>query len=314
MTQALSAFVGAELDRPAQAAVAAFAADLARLGGAASASVLFYGSALRTGALDGVLDFYVLMDRLPAWPQPRMAAAAGAVLPPNVEYREFEVGGRTLRAKVAILGAGQFRRLARGESLDTSVWARFAQPAGLVWARDDAARAEAVAAVGEAAATAARWAALLGPEAGPAEAFWNALFRETYAAELRVEPKGRERAILDASAERWTRLLPLAWEAAGLSFERDGDALSPRLSPRLGEAGRRDGRRAWAARRRLGKPLTVLRLAKAVFTFQGAADYAAWKIERHTGVKIEVTPWKRRHPILASPGVAWTLWKAGVLR
>ena len=26
--------------------------------------------------------------------------------------------------------------------------------------------------------------------------------------------------------------------------------------------------------------------------------YAAWKIERHTGVRVEVTPMLRRHPVL----------------
>lgn len=310
MRQALRALVAAELTQPAKPEVAGFAAELARVGGGAVQSVLFYGSALRTGALDGVLDFYVLMDRLDAWPQPRLAALAGAVLPPNVEYRETTLDGVALRAKVAVLRAGQFRDLAAGRSLDTSVWARFAQPAALVWARDPVARAFAVDSVVEAAATAGLWAARLGPESGPPAAFWNALFRETYAAELRVEPKGRERAILDAAGPRWTRLLPLAWNAAGVAFEGDEAELRPRLT----KADRARGRRAWRVRKRLGKPLTVLRLAKAVFTFQGAADYAAWKILRHTGVKIEVTPWKRRHPILAAPGVAWTLWKAGVLK
>lgn len=310
MRQALRALVLAELTQPAKPEVAAFAAELAGIGGGAVQSVLFYGSALRTGALDGVLDFYVLMDRLEAWPQPRLTALAGTVLPPNVEYREATIEGVPLRAKVAILRADHFRDLAAGRSLDTSVWARFAQPAALVWKRDMAARAFAVESVAEAVATAGLWAARLGPEAGPPAAFWNALFRETYAAELRVEPKGRERAILDAAGPRWSGLLPLAWKAAGIAF----DGGEGELRPHLTEAERVRGRRAWRIRKRLGKPLTVLRLAKAVFTFQGAADYAAWKIARHTGVKIDVTPWKRRHPILAAPGVAWTLWKAGVLK
>ena len=52
------------------------------------------------------------------------------------------------------------------------------------------------------------------------------------------------------------------------------------------------------------KPLNVLRLLKASSTFEGAARYAAWKIERHTGVAVDVTPWRERHPVLAAPGVA----------
>ena len=63
-------------------------------------------------------------------------------------------------------------------------------------------------------------------------------------------------------------------------------------------------------RRTLGKPQNLARLVKAAFTFEGAGRYAAWKIERHTGVAITVTPWRERHLILASPGVFWQLWKA----
>ncbi|HZZ36995.1 MAG TPA: hypothetical protein VFE03_14830, partial [Caulobacteraceae bacterium] len=36
----------------------------------------------------------------------------------------------------------------------------------------------------------------------------------------------------------------------------------------------------------------------------GAARYAAYKIERHTGIEIAVTPFRERHPFLAAPG-AW---------
>lgn len=66
----------------------------------------------------------------------------------------------------------------------------------------------------------------------------------------------------------------------------------------------------WHARQRLGKPLNILRLAKATATFEGAARYGAWKLERHTGIALEVTPFRERHPLLAMPGAAWELWRA----
>ena len=65
----------------------------------------------------------------------------------------------------------------------------------------------------------------------------------------------------------------------------------------------------WKRRQRLGKPLNFARLAKASTTFEGAARYAAWKIERHTGLAIEVTPFRERYPLLAAPGVLWALRK-----
>jgi hypothetical protein len=305
--QALTDRLCAELETQTPEAVRGFAAALAALGQGRVAAVLFYGSALRTGALDGVLDFYVLVDDLSAWPQTSLAAWANRRLPPNVEYRELDDAGARLRAKIAILTPNQFRRHAGRSSLDTTIWARFAQPAALVWARDEAAVAVALAGVAEAAMTAAYWAAVLGPQSGTADDYWGALFRETYATELRVDWKGRAGTIVGAADTRYAELLPLAWAAGGITFT----SLDGELTPALDRAA---GLKAWRARRRLGKPLTVARLIKAVFTFAGAADYAAWKIERHTGVKIELTPWRRRHPILAAPGVAWRLWRAGVLR
>ena len=64
-----------------------------------------------------------------------------------------------------------------------------------------------------------------------------------------------------------------------------------------------------APRARLGKPLSLLRLAKATTTFDGAADYAAWKLHRHTGITLEVTPFRSRYPLLAAPGALFELWR-----
>ena len=47
---------------------------------------------------------------------------------------------------------------------------------------------------------------------------------------------------------------------------------------------------AWRFRRLVGKVLSILRLAKGVFTFDGGVDYILWKIERHSGVKATATP------------------------
>jgi hypothetical protein len=43
-------------------------------------------------------------------------------------------------------------------------------------------------------------------------------------------------------------------------------------------------------------------------------DYVAWKVERHSGVRIELADWERRHPLLAAPGLYWRLRRRGVLR
>jgi hypothetical protein len=209
----------------------------------------------------------------------------------------------TLRAKVASMTLATFARAASGALADTTIWARFVQPAALVWAADDAAETEVTAALVAAATTAARLAAALGPVSGTAEDYWRALFRATYSAELRIEQRGRENDILSANADHFAGLLPLALAAAEIPPDLRGAILTPRLMP--AERARILG--WWKRRRRLGKPLNLLRLVKASTTFEGAARYAAWKIERHTGMPVKLTPFRERHPLLAAPQIMWDL-------
>lgn len=306
--------IDAELRRPASPTVLALAERFARRAGSHTAAVLFYGSALRAEALDGVLDFYVLLDRVGAWPGSRLAAAANRLLPPNVGYFEGaigELGGERLRAKYALMSLKQFSQGMSSSSLDTTLWARFSQPCVCVWARSDSDRDAVVGAVCDAVVTAARWAAELGPASGQAPDFWRALFAHTYEAELRVERSGRGDSIVDRDAARYSALLPAAWRLGGIEFESTPEGL---LTPALSHDARRAARRRWARRRMLGKPLNFARLLKAAFTFDGAMDYVAWKIERHSGVRVEVSPWQRRFPLLAAPGLYWKLRRRGVLR
>lgn len=292
MSTALDAFVATALAAPVPAEVHGIAATLASAPGVQA--VLFYGSNLRTGSLDGVLDFYVLT----AGPRERG-------LWPRVGYREFARAGTTLRAKIATMHLSTFAAAAGGRLVDTTIWTRFVQPSALVWSRDENARRAVTDAIAAAAITAARFAAVLGPDAGEATEYWRALFRQTYAAELRVETPGREDQIIAHGAGRYQALLPLAWKAAGLVFTRDGDRLTPVIPGPV-----RDRlAAAWRRRRRLGRPLNIVRLVRAAWTFEGAGAYGAWKVERHTGVAVPLTPFRRKHPILAAPGVLWRVWR-----
>ena len=67
-------------------------------------------------------------------------------------------------------------------------------------------------------------------------------------------------------------------------------------------------------RRVAGKAVYFLQLVKAVFTFEGGVDYAIWKIERQSGVKLEASDFQRRHPLVAAWPLVWKAWRAGGLR
>ena len=116
----------------------------------------------------------------------------------------------------------------------------------------------------------------------------------------------RRGQILGFDPGRYVELLPLAWTADGIAFRDEAGMLKPDLAP----ARRRALLPAWARRRRAGKPINVTRLVRAAFTFEGAARYGIWKVERHTGVAVPLTPWREKHPILAAPGVFWRVWRA----
>lgn len=296
----LDAIVGARLETPPPAVIDAVARSLrARLGGDA---MLFYGSALRDPDLDGVLDFYILDDAGAA----RRGWRPFAFLWPDVSYHELDIGGVPVRAKVARMALATFERAAAGRTVDTTIWARFAQPSRLVFARDAGVRRRVHAAAADCVRTATRFAALLGPASGEARDYWRALFAATYGTEFRIETRSRADRILASDPDYYDGALPRAWADAGLIADADEAPLRPVLSP----AARRRLRIGWVARRWAGKPLNIMRLVKAAWTFEGAARYALWKIERHSGVHIPLTPWRERHPVLAAPGVLLRLWRA----
>lgn len=288
----LGARLTAALDRPLDPAVATLARRLGEETGALT--VLFYGSNLRTGLLEGVLDFYVLL------PGPGEKG-----LWPRVSYREWDHGDHRLRAKIASMTMATFAAAAAGETLDTTIWARFVQPCAVAWSRDDEAARRALAALEAAAITAARLAAAVGPARGVEDDFWRALFRATYRAELRIEPPGREEAILSANRAHFEGLLPAALSRAGIAFVQDRAMIEPRLD----RTARRQTLRWWGRRRRLGKWLNAARLVRATTTFEGGMRYAAWKVERHTGIPVRVTPLREKFPLIAAPAFLWQLWR-----
>lgn len=287
MTQELRDLVAGELSEPADPLVREMAEALAARYPSAARAVLFYGSCLRSGALEGqMLDLYLIVsDYRSAYGRSWMAPA-NRLIPPNV----FPFQHKDLAAKYAVLSMEDFHRLNGSRTSSVSVWARFAQPSRLVWSADDRAAGDCSAAIAQAAPTllSAAWPMLEEQASDPLQ-LWREAFALTYSAELRAERGGRAASVVDENRDRYLRFTRPALEAAGLNPSR-------RPSP----AERRRAVRQWAKRRRTGKLLSVLRLAKASGTFAGGIDYLAWKINRHAGTKISIAPWQRRWPLFAA--------------
>ena len=244
-----------------------------------------------------MLDFYLIVADYRSAYRKRWLAIANRLIPPNVFY--FEHDG--LAAKYAVLSEADFQRECGAGAATASVFARFAQPSRLAWTAGAAATNIAVAAVAKAAPT------LLGltrpsmtdDEARDVLAIWRKAFRFTYGAEIRAERNTRPEAILDWDVERYSRFAA----AAGYPGDRN-----------YSQAQRRASEKGWRQFQGRGKLVSILRLIKASFTFNGGAEYIAWKINRHAGTRIELKPWQRRHPLLAGISLLPRLLKSGAIR
>ncbi len=265
-------------------------------------AVLFYGSCLKIGELENqVLDFYILVDGYRTAYDSWLMAAANRILPPNVFYREFDHDGRVLRCKVAVISLADFERRSRLRVSNISVWARFSQPSALVYSQNDESSERVKRAIANCIRSMVSAALPAMSEDKGAEALWVRALSLTYGAELRSEgAEAKAHELYENGREDYERLMPHLGDLSAMNEGPDKLEMP--------------GRGFWFRRRVNGKIVSLLRLAKAVFTFDGGVEYLAWKIERHSGIKVELTAWQRRHPILSAPYLFIMLRRRGAFR
>jgi hypothetical protein len=311
----LARLVEDELMRPAPEAAQRVAEEIRRRHGDPVLAIIFYGSCLRRGTSEGVLDFYALVDSYPAAYRSRRLALANALLPPNVFYLELGAPGEEIRAKYAVVSLRDFERGAGTGSLRSSVWARFCQPVLAVYVRD-AHAAEALVRTGvRSVLTAFTRVVPLLPAAGgvqrfaPAE-FWDRAFRETYSGEMRTEPHESIRNLYLSAPERYDRAARCALaelDDRGWLQSRGGDG---EIEVTQDAWRRRRGRLAWRLRRPLAKLVYAISLFKTATTFGDWLPYVLWKLERHTGTRLVPTERQLRHPLVwAWPLLFKALWR-----
>ena len=303
MPDALEKFLIGELTTSVHPDVVAFADALASACPQTPLGVLFYGSVLRTEDFEGILDFYIVTEDAGGFTGGLVSRTGNLLLPPNVRYAEFKTGQRTLRAKIAVLSRQQFEERTTLGTLDTTLWARFCQPVRLIWVRDEKAADTLLDLIARCVTTASCWAALLGAPRMTAIEYWQSLFARTYASELRVEKKGRGQSLISGQENRFAAMLPLGWARAHLRYSATGNALEPVLS--LGD--RKRAARRWKLVSQTGKSRNVVRLIKAAFTFENGASYLAWKIQRHTGLDLNLSEAEQKHPLLFLPVLLWRM-------
>jgi hypothetical protein len=311
-TDALERLIAAEL----AAAVppgAAFMAELIRQRhGDGVRAIVLYGSCLRTGDDQfSLLDFYVLVDSYRRLGTSRLFAGLNALLPPNVYYARAAANDRTLQAKYAVVTLSDFARYTSSRTFQPYFWGRFAQPCALVYAADQAAAQAVTAALASAVTTFVQRGLPLVPSPCTVKTLWTTQLRLSYGAELRAERAAVAERLFAVAPQRYERVtcaalvrLPFA-----ATFEiTDGTTWITARPPATHAVA------LWRIRAAYGKLLSLLRILKSALTQEGSVEYAIWKVERHSGMKIDPTWRDRRHPLLALGEQVWRMYRKGAFR
>jgi hypothetical protein len=278
-------------------------------------AVLFYGSCLRSGdPYDGLVDLYLIVDRYRCANAGWLKAAWNWLLPPNVFYIELSHDHRVLRCKYAVLSCADLEKGTSKRWFHSYLWGRFSQPTAIAWCRDSAARQRVHNALAQAALSFLNRVLPALPARGTVASLWEGGLRLSYRAELRAEGSARAQQLTRANLAYYQAVT----RAAAPRLEHQVEILAApdadRYRAEIATPRRAFGRAGWAVRIVQGKLLSVARLLKALFTFDGGLDYIAWKLERHSGVPVEIPDKVRRYPLIFVWGLFWKLYRRGVFR
>lgn len=280
------------------------------------AAVLFYGSWLRSGRVDeGIADLYLLVDNYQLAFGSRFQAFLNQLLPPNVFYLELPYGALTLRAKYAVLSMDDFQQGARNW-FHSYIWGRFAQPSGLVYVRNEEDANQISEALLQALRTFVQRTLPQTSEIFTIRELWSTGLSLSYRCELRSEKPTSVVRLYDAAPDYYEAVTRELLQDPRLAIEplENDKNQPPRYRSHFSTGKRQINGLAWFLRRIQGKILSALRLLKALLTFENGLQYIQWKIERHSGVRIEVSPSLQKFPLLAVCFTFWRLFLKGGFR
>ena len=303
--------------RKASPAVQVLIDEILARHGLAAQGILFYGSCLRTGDdLDGLVDLYLLVDSYRnAYSGPgRGSAILNALLPPNVFYLEREFEGQTVRTKYAVLSLADFQKGTSKRWFHSYLWGRFCQPTAILYARNPEVAQLVLKGFGRSVLTFIQRVLPRIDAEFTARQLWGRGFELSYRAELRAERPEKRARLFDAAPQYYEEITRLSMAAGSFPVGTVAGTDPTRYRSRISDSVRRVSRFTWGLRSWQGKLLSVLRLVKAMTTFEGGVDYILWKINRHSGVSVDVEPRLRRHPLLAVWVLSWRLYRRGGFR
>ena len=224
---------------------------------------------------------------------PRLMASLAWLLPPNVIAYSPE-GGDGPIAKCLIISARDFERELSSRSRDHFMISRLIQEVGVLYVRDAVAEQWLEARLDAARRTVLDWAAPYVATPFTAETLTREMIAICYRSEIRPESGSRAGSVFEAQraylVETYERLLADASTEGLLGREGNGYRSSRQPGPMA-----RLRRSAYFF---FSKLRVTARWFKHVLTFENWLPYVVRKVERRTGMNVELTALERRLPLI----------------
>lgn len=282
------------------------ARSLAEVAGSQLRAVLLYGSHLFGGVPDrySAYDLVVVVEEYVGTYQalrgrgfthrpPRLMALLAWCLPPNVIAYSPE-GEDGPIAKCLIINARDFERELSARSRDHFMISRMIQDLGVLYVKDATTEQWLENCLAAARRTVLDWAVPYVATPFTAETLAREMIAICYRSEIRPESGARASSVFEAQraylVETYEKLL--------------ADASSERLVVREEDGCRSAYRPGWLARTRrfmyftFSKIRVTARWLKHVLTFEDWLSYTLRKVERRTGMRVELTALERRLPLI----------------
>jgi hypothetical protein len=244
--------------------------------------------------VENYLRFYeALGSRLPTSRHSGIMAALNRVLPPNIIYVQ-DPGGLRAGAKCFIVTEGDLAHALSPDARDHFFRGRLSQRVHIVHARAPRDCAAMERRIEAARALTLEWVPLYVGETFDVMEYCRRMLEVSYAGEIRPEARSRVAEVFDAQSS----FFRLAYGRVMQEAVKEGDLVA------AGGLFRLSKRPSWRRRWRVGhffrrsKFRATLRWFKYMLTFDDWLDYIVHKIERRSGVRVELTKTERRFPII----------------
>ncbi len=300
--------------RPVAPGVRALADTLLARYGNTVVAILAYGSCFRNQTDEGLVDLCVLVDSYRSLPGTVWQRWLYHILPPTVFYMEIECSGRAIRTKYAVISCADFERGTSTRCFHSHLWGRYAQPTGMLYVRDEYGAQRVFKTLAQAVVTFVGRVLPVLPSTFDARELWQQALRLSYGTELRPERADAVVRLVDDSLDYYEQVTRIGMGCVQLDVRPVEEGRTSRYHAAIPLSIRSIAGFAWRIRKVQGKILNILRLLKGMFTFQGGASYILWKIERHSGMRVETPSRLQRHPWLATALILGKLYRRRAYR